>query len=89
MSKLHPDLTTMVETALKGRFGNINVVLLGRAMEDLDEALAPLDLVPVVRCEDCVLSCPDEYTGSVWCSWHNSIKDGDEYCNKGRLKAGE
>ena len=45
------------------------------------ESLEPADVVPVVRCDDCVY-----YGSRRWCELHSSVFDDNAFCSYGERK---
>ena len=50
------------------------------AMQAIDE-LDPADVVPVVRCDDCVY-----YGSRRWCELHSSVFDDNAFCSYGERR---
>lgn len=45
------------------------------------ESIEPVDVVPVVRCDDCVY-----YDSRRWCGLHSSVFDDNAFCSYGERK---
>ena len=45
------------------------------------ESLEPADVVPVVRCDDCVY-----YGSRRWCELHSSVFDDNAFCSYGERR---
>ena len=50
-------------------------------IETVFEMLSPVDVVPVVRCDDCVY-----YGSRRWCELHSSVFDDNAFCSYGERK---
>ena len=63
------------------RYGaDINRCGLATALDEI-EALPAADVVPVVRCDDCVY-----YGSRRWCKLHSSVFDDNAFCSYGERK---